>query len=197
MKNQSPMGKRISDELKTAITEMPEKEKDKLLIRLVSKEPVLMAKLKHQLLEDEVDMEQQRDKIMQQIVNTFSMEGFTIWNHTPGLVMMVMRDFSGDINHHVKVTKDKYGEIMLLTRLVNIPFREQHDILVENQHRADKFAAYACRKAQIVFEKLKKFNRDYYLDFEKEVNEMLKHLQSFPPSAKLMGEYRLPKRWEI
>jgi hypothetical protein len=141
MKNQSPMGKRISDELKTAITEMPEKEKDKLLIRLVAKEPVLMAKLKHQLLEDEVDMEQQRDKIMQQIVNTFSMEGFTIWNHTPGLVMMVMRDFSGDINHHVKVTKDKYGEIMLLTRLVNIPFREQHDILVENQHRADKFAA--------------------------------------------------------
>jgi len=191
------MGKKISDELKTAIIEMPEKEKDKLLIRLVSKEPLLMSKLKHQLLEDEVDMEQQRDKIMQQMADTFSREGFATWNHTPGLVMMVMRDFSGDITNHVKITKDKYGEIMLLTRLVNMPFREQLDILVEKQSRAGKFAAYACRKAQIVLHKLKKFNRDYYLDFEKEVNEMLKHLQYYPPSEKLMGEHGLPKHWEI
>ena len=176
---------------------MPEKEKDKLLIRLVSKDHTLMAKLQHQLLEDEVEMEQRRDEIMQQMENTFSQDGFAFWTHTPGLVMMVMRDFSGDINEHVKITKDKYGEIALLTRLVNMPFREQYAILGENQHRADKFAAYACRKAQIVFNKLKRFNRDYYLDFEKEVNEMLEHLKKYPPSSRLMREYGLPQRWEI
>lgn len=191
------MAKKISDELRKAILEMPEKDKDKLLIRLVSKEPTLMAKLKHQLLEDEVEMEQRRDEIMQQMEDTFSREGFAFWTHTPGLVMMVMRDFSGDINKHIKITKDKYGEIALLTRLVNMPFREQYAILDENQHRAGKFAAYACRKAQIVFNKLKRFNRDYYLDFEKEVNEMLAHLKKYPPSAKLMEEYGLPEHWEI
>lgn len=190
------MAKKISDELKTAILEMPEKEKDKLLIRLVSKEPDLMAKLKHQLLEDEVDMEQRRDEILQQMEDTFSQEGFAFWTHTPGLVMMVMRDFSGDINKHVKITKDKYGEIALLTRLVNMPFRKQYAILDKNQHRADKFAAYACRKAQVVFNKLKRFNRDYYLDFEKEVNEMLDHLKNYPPSSGLMQEYGLPDQWE-
>lgn len=176
---------------------MPEREKDILLIRLVSKEPTLMAKLKHQLLEDEVEMEQRRDEIMQQMEDTFTRDGFAFWTHTPGLVMMVMRDFSGDINKHVKITKDKYGEIALLTRLVNLPFREQYDILKDNAHRADKFAAYACRKAQIVFNKLEKFNRDYYLDFEKEVNEMLDYLKNYPPSAKLMDEYGLPQGWEI
>ena len=176
---------------------MPDKEKDKLLIRLVSKDTSLMAKLRHQLLEDEVDMEQRRDEIMQQMEDTFTREGFAFWTHTPGLVMMVMRDFSGDINKHVKITKDKYGEIALLTRLVNLPFREQYSLLVEKQHRADKFAAYACRKAQIVFNKLKRFDRDYYLDFEKEVNQMLDYLKNYPPSAKLMDEYGLPQGWEI
>ena len=191
------MAKKIADELKEAILEMPEREKDKLLIRLVSKDTSLMAKLRHQLLEDEVDMEQRRDEIMQQMEDTFTREGFAFWTHTPGLVMMVMRDFSGDINKHVKITKDKYGEIALLTRLVNLPFREQYSLLVEKQHRADKFAAYACRKAQIVFNKLKRFDRDYYLDFEKEVNQMLDYLKNYPPSAKLMDEYGLPQGWEI
>jgi len=191
------MGKKISDELKAAILEMPEKEKDKLLIRLVSKEPVLMARLRHQLLEDEVDMELRRDEIMQQMKDTFTRKEFASWTHTPGLVMMVMRDFSGDIGMHVKITKDKYGEIMLLTRLVNMPFREQYAILVNNQRRADKFAAYVCRKGQIVLGKLKKFNRDYYLDFESEVNEMLEHLKNFAPTAKLMSDFGLPDHWEI
>lgn len=176
---------------------MPEREKDKLLIRLVSKDYTLMAKLQHQLLEDEVEMEQRRDAIMQQMENTFSRDGFAFWTHTPGLVMMVMRDFSGDINKHVKITRDKYGEIVLLIRLVNMPFREQYAILDENQHRAGKFAAYACRKAQIVFNKLERFDRDYYLDFEKEVDEMLGYLKKYPPSSRLMREYGLPQRWDI
>jgi len=191
------MAKKIADELKEAILNMPQKEKDKLLIRLVAKEPPLLAKLTHQLLEDEVDMERRRDEIMQEMEDTFTREGFAFWTHTPGLVMMVMRDFSGDINKHVKVTKDKYGEIALLTRLVNMPYRAQYKLLADKQHRADKFAAYSCRKAQIVFNKIKKFDRDYYLDFEKEVNEMLSHLKKYPPSARLMGEYGLPEYWEI
>ena len=38
-------------------------------------------------------------------------------------------------------------------------------------------------------------NEDYYIEFEKEANEMLRHLPGYAPTAQLMAEYGLPKRW--
>jgi len=124
-------------------------------------------------------------------------KNFSLWNHTPGLVMMELRSFSGAISRHVKITKDKYGEIQLTLLLVNIPFRTQSEILFDNQHRADTFASYVCKKAQDIFKKLRRLNRDYYIDFEKNVNEILEHLNNYPPTQSLMKEYQLPKTWEF
>lgn len=190
------MSKKISDELKAAILHMPDKEKDKLLIRLIGKDPMLIKKLHHQLLEDEVDMEAKRDELIQGATSVFSREDFHHWTHTPGLVMMVLRDFSGAISRHVKITKDKYGEVQLLVLLVNLPFRKQSNILYENQHRADKFAEYVCKKAQTALKKLQKMDRDFYLEFDKDVNEMLGHLKAYPPTSRLMSTYNLPASWE-
>lgn len=186
---------KVSDELKKAIKELPEKEKDKLLLRLIAKDKMLIEKLNHQLLEDEVDMESRREELAEQMRKHFNAEGFGFWSHTPGLVMMEMRSFSGEITRHVKITKDKYGEVQLNLLLINMPFRTQHKTLHNNQHRADKFADYVCKKAQAVFKKLKTLDRDYYLEFEKEVNEMLQHLQHYPPAARLMSPYGLPREW--
>lgn len=190
------MSKKISDQLKEAILHMPEREKDKLLIRLIAKDPMLVRQLQHQLLEDEIDMEAKRKELIQGAISVFSREDFHHWTHTPGLVMMVLRDFSGAISRHVKITKDKYGEVQLLVLLVNLSFRKQSAILYENQHRADKFADYACKKAQIAFKKLQKLDRDYYIEFDKDVNEMLGHLKAYPPTSRLMKGYDLPASWE-
>jgi hypothetical protein len=191
------MSTKISDELKKAIKNLPEAEKDKLLLRLIAKDRMLIAKLNHELLEDEVDAEAQRETLARQLEAHFSAENFAAWNHTPGLVMMEQRSFSGAITRHVKITKDKYGEIQLTVLLVNMPFRAQSKILYHNQHRADTFAPYVCKKAQDVFKKLKKLDRDYYVEFEKDVNEMLDHLRNYPPTKSLMKEYQLPERWEF
>ncbi len=191
------MATKISDELKKAIKNMPEAEKDKLLLRLIAKDRMLIAKLNHELLEDEVDAEAQREQLARQLEAHFSSEHFAGWNHTPGLVMMEQRSFSGAIARHVKITKDKYGDIQLNVLLVNMPFRAHPGILYHNQHRADTFAPYVCKKAQDVFKKLDKLDRDYYLEFEKGVNEMLDHLRHYPPTRSLMKEYQLPERWEF
>ncbi len=53
------MPTKIPDKLKKAIREMPETDKDKLLLRLVAKDALLVRQLNHRLLEDEVDAEQQ------------------------------------------------------------------------------------------------------------------------------------------
>lgn len=190
------MSKKIPDVLKSAILDMPVREKDTLLIRLIAKDPMLIRKLQHQLLEDEVDMEAQRDELIQSMLSVFSREDFHHWSYTPGLVMMILRDFSGAIGRHVKITKDKYGEVQLLILLVNLSFRKQADILYQNQHRADKFADYVSRKAQIALKKLERIDRDYYIEFDKDVNEMLAHLKAYPPTARLMREYGLPPSWE-
>ncbi len=190
------MPARISDELKKAIKNLPEPEKDKLLLRLIAKDSMLVAKLNHQLLEDEVAAEAQREALAHQIREHFTSQHFGSWNHTPGLVMMEQRSFSGAINRHVKITKDKYGDIQLTLLLVNMPFRDQSKILYNNQHRADTYAPYVCKKAQDIFKKLNKLDRDYYVEFEKDVNEMLRHLHQYPPTRSLMAEYQLPKVWE-
>lgn len=190
------MAVKISDELKRAIKKLPEPEKDKLLLRLIAKDALLVEKLNHQLLEDEVDVEERRDALASQIRERFSAESFAFWSHTPGLVMMEMRSLSGEITRHVKITRDKYGEIQLLLLLINMPFRAQRNILYGHQRRADKFADYVCKKAQTVFKKLNTLDRDYYLEFEQEVNEMLQHLQQYPPTASLMSAYDLPATWE-
>ena len=190
------MATKISDELKKAIRAMPESEKDKLLLRLVAKDTMLVRKLHHQLLEDEVDAEQQRDELAEQVTTYFRSEGFSGWNYTPGLVMMELRNFSGATTRHVKVTKDKYGEVRLLLLLVNLPFRHQRTLLDRKAKRAEKFAVYVVKKAQTALKKLEKLNQDYYIEFEKDVNEMLGHLYDYPPTAPLAADHGLPKQWE-
>ncbi len=187
---------KIPDALKQAIKDLPDQEKDKLLLRLIAKDKMLVERLNHQLLEDEVDMEQKREALAAQIRHHFDTEGLGFWSHTPGLVMMEMRSFSGEITRHIKITKDKYGEVQLNLLLINMPFRTQQKILQGNRHRADKFADYVCKKAQLIMKKLASFDRDYYLEFEKDVNEMLRHLQQYPPTAGLMQYYQLPRHWE-
>ena len=187
---------KIPDELKKAIRTMPEPEKDKLLLRLVAKDSMLVRQLQHRLLEDEVDMETQRDALVKQVQDHFTSDSFAQWSYTPGLVMMELRNLSGAITRHVKVTKDKYGEVQLLLLLVNLPFRHQRQILEKRIRRSEKFAVYVCKKAQIALKKLNSLNRDYYIEFEKDANEMLHHLGEYAPTAQLMNEYGLPKKWE-
>ena len=190
------MATKISDELKKAIRMMPEPEKDKLLLRLVAKDALLVRKLQHQLLEDEVDMEAQREALAEQVRTYFASDAFVQWSYTPGLVMMELRNVSGTITRHVKVTKDKYGEVQLLLLLVNLPFRHQRPMLDKKIRRSDKFARYVVKKAQTALNKLSRLNQDYYIEFEKDVNEMLHHLSSYAPTAQLMEEYELPRQWE-
>ncbi len=190
------MAKKISDELKKAIKDLPVVQKDKLLLRLVAKDSLLVEKLQHQLLESAADVEERREALASHIHAHFSSDNMGFWSHSPGLMMMDLRSFSGAVTRHVKITGDKYGEVQLLLLLVNIPFVYQQKILNNNLHRADKFAKYVVQKAQMIFKKLSALDPDYYLEFEQDVNKMLQHLQHYPPTATLMTTYGLPLIWE-
>jgi hypothetical protein len=185
------MSKKISPELQEAILEMPEKEKDKLLLRLIAKDAMLVKQLHHQLLEDESDTLQKREELMQRIKATFNKPSH--YFETPGWLMMAMRDWNGEITRFVKIHKDKLGEIILTTFLVNGAFVGQKKMLEEKAHRAEKFAEYACKKADFVMKKLEKIHEDYYLELRDDVNTMLATIHAYAPCKPYIQELNLPK----
>jgi hypothetical protein len=106
---------KLDDHLKKAIAELPEKEKDKLLFRLLRQHPLLADQLYFELV-DETSVDGRRDRMEAHVVTM--VERATDSYHTPRDLMVDLRHLSGEINEHVKVTRDKYGEVHLNLRML-------------------------------------------------------------------------------
>ncbi len=181
---------KLTDQLKWAIVTMPNEEKDKLLLRLISKDDMLVKKLHHQLLEDDNDTDEQREAILADIKSILDSDKYRF---TPGELMMSMRVFNGNIGRHVKITKDKIGEITLTISLVNIAFGKHKTMLHQNQKRASTFAEYVAKKAVFVLQKLAKIHEDLQMEYEKDVNTMLAYIYDYAPCAIHIKEMKIPK----
>ena len=179
----------LTKALKQAIVQMPEKEKDKLLLRLVNKDKILMERLNFELIEDGSTLPERREAIRARIAKVAQMS-----QHSPGWIMMDMRSLSGDITHHLKVTRDKYGEIELNTALLN-DFFDNHPKQLQNySSRSDKCALYIAKKTQTILKLLTKLDEDYYVDFRESVNKLLRYVHS-KCSQHYARQMDLPKEW--
>ena len=147
---------------------MPAKEKDKLLLRLITKDKTLADRLHFELIEDSSTIPERREDIMATIVRTSKFN-----QNTPGWILMDMRNLSGDIAYHVKVTKDKIGGIELNLFLLNTFLENYQDILKTYSSRADTCALYIAKKAQVILNGFSKLDEDYRTDYIKDVNRML------------------------
>lgn len=181
--------KKISDTLQEAVLGMSVKEKDKLLMRLIRKDDLLIEQLHFQLLEDEFDLEQRR-KAIRQAIEKYAQAGYS-W--TPGLLMMEMRDFSGRITRHVRVTKDKLGEVVLYLVLIGEYMHENKHMLQAEAYRADKFAKYVVKRAATVFKKAEKLHEDLHIEFEEELELAWNELQAYQPTARVLLEENIVK----
>jgi hypothetical protein len=162
------MPKNIEKPLENAILELPQTEKDKLLLRLIAKDKILVEQLQVKLLEDEFDLRERKDEIKKRILAVSKMT-----HSTPGWMMMDMRDMSGIINHYFKVTKDKYGEVELQLFLLLAFFDNQRKFMQTYTSRADKLALYVAKRAELILKKLDKLHDDYRIEFERDINRML------------------------
>lgn len=181
---------KITKELEKAIVGLPAKEKDKLLLRLIGKSELLVEQLQFQLLENESFLNDRRDEIKKSILSVSKMG-----HYTPGWMMMDMRDLNGRITNHVKITKDKYGEIELTLYLLNCFFDNQFALLEKYSSKSDTIAFYIAKRTEFILKKLPKLHEDYYMEFERDVNKLLTLVNSSAPAyyAKQMG---LPESWE-
>ncbi|WP_080238396.1 hypothetical protein [Spirosoma rigui] len=181
----------LDPDLKKAIVHMPSTEKDKLLLRLVAKDAILTEKLQFELVERGQTIDERRELIREFILRTATLNA-----DSPGWLMMDMRTVSGYISRHLKVTKDKYGEVELMLNMLNTFYDHNAHLLHKYNSRSDKAAEYIAKRTDQVLKKAAKLDPDYHIEFADEINKLLQWIHSNAPVhyARQLG---LPKEWIV
>jgi len=174
---------------KTAISQLSGTEKDKLLFRLLKKDPDLCNRLQFELVEQGDTLRQRREAVEKEINKLAKYEPYS-----PGYLMMDMRSLNGLITRHVKYTKDKEGEIQLTLLLLRTALEKHLDFIIAYLYRADTLQDYLVKRMQFVLQKLAKLHEDLYVEYEADVNYVLQQLHS--KVAILQAQKaKLPKTW--
>src|SRR5690606_19015249 len=107
------------------ILDLPIKEKEKLLIRLIRKDKTLINQLHFQLLEDESDLHKRRETALSNIDAAINHIETVKHNryYNPRKLLLDLRMISGYVNSHFLITKDKSGEIELRLHILLETFR--------------------------------------------------------------------------
>ena len=110
--------------------------------------------------------------------------------------MMQMRYVNGRITEHVKITKDKYGEVELTILLLNTAFNRFQKMPNDKWNRADTFADYVVKRTLSVLKVLEKLHEDHYLDFKEDLNQLFTSLHTYRRTTSLARENAIPKQFE-
>lgn len=155
---------KLSDELKKAITNLPEREKDKLLLRLIPSNSKLVDRLIFDLLEGGDSKEIRREELEEQIRE--SLENGAKTYYSPGYLLLDLRDLSGRITRHVQATKDKYGEVSLnILMLVQALSLCGDKIKEARPHKARTLCDYIIKRVIKILKLMSKMHPDLHLDF--------------------------------
>ena len=186
---------KLTDEQKAMIRALPEREKDKLLLRLVAKDQLLLEQLSFQHLEDAGTTDARADELREYYRHALRPE----IGYSPGELMMALRSVSGYCTRHVRVTKDKLGEVTLMldalyVALVNhLPrMRKRY----RSYHRWHKFAAYVTKRLPTLLRRADKLHPDLWMEFEGQLNELLTLVWDTPELSGEAERQGLPRRWE-
>ena len=127
-------------EFRKALQELPEKEKDKLILRLLRRDMDLAEKLYFELVDTD-SVEDKRKLIENEISKTIN--AVSQRNYNLDSIAGEMRYISGSISHHVKITKDKFGEITLnLQMLIEVLTLNRMYIVATKPNNCIKFFTY-------------------------------------------------------
>ncbi|SHG08699.1 hypothetical protein SAMN05444396_104237 [Flavobacterium segetis] len=158
----------FSKELKKAIQELPSGEKDKLIFRLLRRDLDLANRLHFEL----VDVETVEDKRaafeleMLRKINHFSERFYSV-----GYLLQDTRFLSGEITYHVKITKDKFGEISLNLRMLNQLLTINNKRIESTTYsKAYTLCIYVIARAFKILILIKSIDEDYFLDFKEDLS---------------------------
>ena len=157
----------FSKEFKQAIQELPSIEKDKLIFRLLKKDLDLVNRLHFEL----VDVQTVEDKRasfeinMLKKINYFSERFYSV-----GYLLQDTRFLSGEITNHVKITKDKFGEISLnIKMLIHLLTINNDRIQSQTYFKSYTLCIYVIARAFKILLLIKAIDEDYFIDFKEDL----------------------------
>jgi hypothetical protein len=165
---------KLDEEFKEAIRRMPEKEKDKLIFRLLKHDLILLNRLRFELLA-EFTIEESRNFIKDEISQ--ALKGLHDNSYYPlSDLYWYIRDFSGRISNHLSITRDKYGEVELLIFLVHEGLKTYHSLEVSNRKHPSNLDQYFINKLMKILLLIQKLNPDLKSDFKQDLFDIQEKL---------------------
>lgn len=186
---------KFSKEFKEALSCLPAKEKDKLILRLLKKDLNLTNRLFFELV-DARSVDEKRTLLENRVIE--QVRYFSERYYSPGYLMMDLRYLSGEINEHVSITKDKFGEItlnlLMLNNVLNLAFEKTLSAAPSKQR---KLILYIIARAFKILLLIDKLHEDYKLDFETQVIQLGKFISKHDVLMRAAIHHGLDVNWLI
>jgi hypothetical protein len=177
----------LSPDLRKALFNLPQKEKDQLLARLVSQDAVLTEQLSFRLLEGPEALESRRQHLRTQIDDP--VRGF---HQTPNDLLIIVRQLQARISYHAKITDDAFGEVELTLRLLNRVFEHQPAVVSRLHGPTQPLLQHLAKRTHEALRQTEKLHADYHLELAEAVNQLLTRLYE-SAAAPLARELGVPK----
>ena len=102
--------------------------------------------------------------------------------YSVGYLLQDIRYLSGDINEHVRITKDKFGEIRLNIKMLN-HLLKLNNMRIQNESYSKSYTMfiYVIARAFKILLLIKAIHEDYMIDFKEDLS-LLGQLISNNPS---------------
>jgi len=161
-------------EFKKALQLLSGSEKDKLILRLLKHDLQLANKLRFELVDTD-SVQDKREQLQNRIIKRI--QWATERYYSPGILLMDVREISGEINEHVSITKDKFGEISLncimLRRLLEL---NNERIGAETYNKAYTLCIYIVARIFKILILIQKQHEDLHLEFREDIETIGKFL---------------------
>jgi hypothetical protein len=165
---------KFDSDFKKALSQLPSEEKDKLILRLLKHDLELANRLTFELLSTQSVQERRKEmevRVKKQVAR------MTARYYSPGELLMDMRDLSGEITGHVKITRDKIGEpalnLLMLNEVLN---GASNRIAQDKPAKSYTFCTYVIARAFRILLQIKSLDEDWLMDFEDGLKELGKRI---------------------
>ncbi|OGX89002.1 hypothetical protein [Hymenobacter coccineus] len=179
----------LPPDLRKALFQLPPKEKDQLLARLVAQDAVLTEQLAYRLLEGPDALETRRAALRALVDDP--VRGF---HHTPNDLLVVLRQVQARLAYHAKITDDAFGEAELSWRLLANVFRHQGPTVARLHGPTQPLLQHLVRRAQEALRLSQRLHPDYHLELAATAGAVLGALWE-SGAAPLARDAGLPRTW--
>ncbi len=158
-----------SKEFKAALSAFSGIEKDRLIFRLLKKDPLLSKKLYFELIDPETT-DDKRDTMEEHIREKVQLASKYIGN--PKYFLTIIRKISGEITEHVKITTDKFGDVSLNLLLIDAVLAHNEDLGRQRFDNVYKLYLYLINKTVRSLLLIKKLDEDYWMEFDEPLENL-------------------------